>query len=128
MTEGQREVQTCIFLIPFGHTCLFLSFLLCSFACRMLGTSQLHSLLFSTMCIPRLSDRLTEHTCLQHVFLIKSLIGYFCSLEEAGTEHAEQVEKQQQRLKPKNVLWGIRAIAWCHFTSLTFPLPFTSPT
>ena len=68
-------------------------------------------IVLGSMRVPGLSDRLTEHTCLQDVFLIKSLIGYFCSLEEAGTEHAEQVEKQQQRLKPKNILWGIRAIA-----------------
>lgn len=82
----------------------------------MFGTSQLHPLapsspLLGSVCVPRLSDGLTEHTCLRHVFLIKSLIGYLCSLEEAGTEHAEQVEKQQQRLKPGNILWGIRAIA-----------------
>lgn len=77
----------------------------------MLGISHIQPLLFNSVCIPRLSDRLTEHTCLQHVFLIKSLIGYLCSLEEAGTEHAEHVENLQQRLKPKNILWGIRAIA-----------------
>lgn len=62
-------------------------------------------------CGRSVADGLSEHTCPPHVFPIKSLIGSSCSLEEAGTEHAEQAEKQQQRLKPKNILWGIRAIA-----------------